>query len=163
MPDQSSILWVSTKGNMRKNSRVFKIYEAGLDNIDENATLTLGEYQIIRATAAMIAEATAPKKKEKPPLLYDEKAVLGAVQEAIGHKLEAARYGGINRVLRSMSLKADDLALLQAWLTAVMVPWSQSVDGFQFTYSMLVRKLPEWTEKARQHQPTNVGATDAWR
>ena len=131
---------------MRKNSRAHKIYEAGLAEVCEEG-LTLAEYGLVKAFATMIAEATKPKaKKEKPPLLFTEKDVL----QALNYDLQVVKHGGLNRCLGQLVLKEDDLALFTAWFDEVMYPWMRSKE-IEFTYSMLVRKFPEWLEKSRQH------------
>lgn len=143
---------------MRKNSRAYKIYEAGLAELDNIPNEQYAEY--LKVAAAMIAEATKPKaKKEKKPLLYNEHDVL----KQLNYDLAVARHGSLNRQLGTMALKETDLEQFRLWFEEVMYPWLHN-KNIELTYSMLTRKYPEWLEKARQHRsasPTSIH--EAWR
>ncbi len=151
---------------MRKNSRAYKIYEAGLAEaealIKEDPELGPVDHPEIKVLAAMLDFATKPKSTpKKPPLLFDEKKVLSALEMA-GIKLEVARHGRLNRNLRNCDLRPTDLELMVGWITTSMHPWLQSKD-IELTYSMLCRKWPEWLERARtSKQGTPVNQTEAW-
>ncbi len=154
---------------MRKNSRAYKILGGGLAEVEVLTKGTskleeLDEYEdrILRAFGAMIDHATKPKSTpKKPPLLFDEKKVLSALETA-GITLEVARHGRLNRNLRNCDLRPGDLDLMVGWITTSMHPWLQSKD-IELTYSMLCRKWPEWLERARtSKQGAPVNQTEAW-
>ena len=145
---------------MRKNSRAYKIYEAGVEASDG---LLMSETRaMLQAIAAMIAKATEkPKAKDKKPLLYDEHAVL----KQLNYDLAVTKHGSLNGQLRRMSLKETDLEQFKLWFEEVMYPWLHN-KNVELTYSMLTRKYPEWLEKARQHRAIGTGpsnAAEGWR
>lgn len=143
---------------MRKNSRAGKIFQAGLDAIDECPDCDTEH--LLAALAAMIDYATAKKVKEKKKLLYNEHDVL----RVLNYELAVTRHGSLNRQLGTMQLRDDDLPLFEAWFRDVMYPWMQSKEDFAFTYSMLTRKYPEWLEKARQYDGKSTpDRTQSWR
>tara|TARA_R110002020_G_scaffold207256_2_gene412649 strand:- start:4599 stop:5036 length:438 start_codon:yes stop_codon:yes gene_type:complete len=145
---------------MRKNSRAYKIYEAGMDQLKISTEPEAAE--LVRAIAVMIAEATKPKEKKKqPPLLYNE----GDVIKRLNYDLKVARHGGLNRQLRTLNLLPDDLDQFEAWFTGSMYPWLQGKD-IELTYSMVVRKYPEWLERARQYSGSGHDVStpsESWR
>lgn len=131
---------------MDKRTRAYKIYQAGLDELPD---LYQGDPAILMAIAAMIDFATAKKKPKKKDekLPFTEADVL----RELPLDLEVARHGSLNRCLGSITtLRQSDLPEFISWFTECMQPWLESKD-IPFTYSMLVRKFPEWLEKARQH------------
>jgi len=145
---------------MRKNSRAYKIFEAGLETAELTgaSSLTVND---LRSIAAMIAHATTPKKaKEKKKLLYNEKDVLAV----LNYDLEVTRYGSLNRQLGTLALKETDLEQFRTWFSEVMYPWLHSKD-IELTFSMLTRKYPEWLEKARQYRGNGAvtTASEGWR
>ena len=147
---------------MRKNSRAGKIYAAGVAEAEEIAGGEISNewHTMLSAMAVMIDHATAKKKPEKkPPLLFTEKDVL----QALPIEVAVARHGGLNRQLGKLELLSTDLDQFITWFTESMLPWLQSKD-VEFTYSMLVRKFPEWLERSRQYSGNASGnASEAWR
>ena len=145
---------------MRKNSRAYKIYEAGVESV-EREFLSPEDQALLKAIAAMIAKATEKKApKEKKKLLYNEHDVL----RQLNYDLAVAKHGSLNRQLGTMALKETDLSQFKVWFEEVMYPWMHSKD-VEFTYSMLSRKYPEWLEKARQYRGSGAvtAASEGWR
>ena len=144
---------------MRKNSRAYKIYDAGFNEMDSIGSCTAEEAAMLRAIAVMIDYATKKPVKEKKKLLYNEHDVL----KQLNYDLAVSRHGSLNRQLGTLALKEGDLEQFRLWFEEVMYPWLHN-KNIELTYSMLTRKYPEWLEKARQHRsasPTSIH--EAWR
>jgi len=158
---------------VRKNSRAGKL----LATLPEGLLVPTEQLALLQAVAIMLAQATKKritcthecdetcgkkvrKRADQPKLPFTEAELIAQLPTEIA----VTRSGPLTNALLKLDLLPDDLSTFTVWFTESMFPWMQSKD-IDFTYSMLVRKLPEWLERARQYGGTTSQerTTENWR
>jgi len=156
-----------SKKAARKNSKQQRVAQAGIDALGGSVSPEFGN--LIFAIAAMLIEndrkPSASKATSKansvdqPDILYTEKDVLMLFDPP----MEAARYGRLMRVIKTVKQQPDDLAQFKAWLESSMLPWAKA-NGVAITYTMLCNKFIAWLERARLTEvKTQEATTNKWR
>ncbi len=138
-------------------SRTSRVYQAGRGAF--KGTPTRGQDNLLRAMAAMVAEATqilkptkAVKKKEadKPPLPFGPGELYELVKERVPHIIACEPYNKLwfgrlgNTLQNTNGLVKDDLEVFVAWVEG---------GGLEFftdcTFAHVIKHWDVWITKAR--------------